>query len=79
MPRNNSPSDRLDPALSKRIEGEFQSLMVALDAALAEASPTTLEQVRKATDQLMRAAARIRLEVERLGRYRSCRPGEDRG
>lgn len=54
----------LDRALCDRVKERFHSLMVALDAAYTEASPETLDRLRSATDELMRAAARIRLEVE---------------
>jgi hypothetical protein len=45
---------------------EFEDVMKALDAAIEEPSQAALDELREATDHLMRAAARIRLEIERL-------------
>jgi hypothetical protein len=65
------PSNGLGPALSDRIEASFRNLVVALDAVAAAPAPEALDRLRAATDELMRAAARIRLEVERLAQERS--------
>jgi hypothetical protein len=69
--RASMPSNGLDPTLSDRIYGSIHNLTVALDAMFAEASPEALDRLRVATDELMRAAARIRLEVERLAQHRT--------
>ena len=61
-----SEVEGLTPALRNRITAEFNTLMAALDAAAAEPDPETLAELRTATDRLMRAVARIRLEAERL-------------
>jgi hypothetical protein len=65
----------IDPSLRSRVESEFRSLLAALDAAVAGPAPETLEQLRMATDRLMRATARVRLEVERLAASKSVGSG----
>jgi hypothetical protein len=57
-------------ALYERIEAEFRNLTAAFDAALAEPTPRALDDLRAATDGLMRAAAGIRLAVERAAQVR---------
>jgi hypothetical protein len=60
----------LTPSLRARIAAEFEEVTTALDTAIEEPSPAAFDDLRDATDQLMRAAARIRLEIERLEQNR---------
>jgi hypothetical protein len=70
----------IDLALRHRVEAEFGRLMPALEAAIDEPEPATLEQLRGATDRLMRAVARVRLELEDLAasEMAGSRPGVTR-
>jgi hypothetical protein len=63
MDRTRHAPKWLDPAARERIEAEFNRLIAALDRA-GEPTAETIEDVRRATDGLMRAAARIRLILE---------------
>jgi len=52
--------------LRDRVSGDVASFLVALDQLSSVGSATSAAELREATDRLMRSAARIRLEVERL-------------
>ena len=52
--------------LRDRVSGDVASFLVALDQLASVGSATSAAELREATDRLMRSAARIRLEVERL-------------
>lgn len=61
-----APVAPLDPAVRDRVTSDIASFLVALEAAGADPSMRNLDEVRSATDRLMRAAARTRLELERV-------------
>ena len=56
---------RIDPALRDRIELQFHDLMRTLDAALQQPTPQTYDEVRDASDRLMRASAALLLALSR--------------
>lgn len=58
--------DALDPALREKISAEIAAFLVAFDSSLGAPSNHRLQDLRDATDSLMRAAARIRIELELL-------------
>jgi hypothetical protein len=66
------PSERpardtlLTPELRRRVSSDVAAFLVALDHVVLEGSTESLAGLQEATDQLMRSAARTRLEVERL-------------
>jgi hypothetical protein len=57
----------LTPELSARIIGDIVQFLVAVDTASASSSPEMVAKLRSATDQIMRSAARLLLEIERRG------------
>jgi transposase-like protein len=64
----------LDFRLRAAITVEISAFLVALDDAMGEGKTEALQRLREATDRLLRAAARIRIELERpLGEPR--KPG----
>lgn len=54
---------KVDPALRDRIVQDAEALTDALDQAVANPAPATLDRLREAADQLMRATARVLLET----------------
>jgi hypothetical protein len=56
----------IDQALRERVEGDITVFLAAFDAALADDSPESRTRLREATDRLLRAGARTRIELERL-------------
>jgi hypothetical protein len=56
----------IDQALRERVEGDITAFLAAFDAALAGDSPESRTGLREATDRLLRAGARTRIELERL-------------
>jgi hypothetical protein len=56
----------IDRALRERVDGDISAFLVAFDAALAEDTIETRAELRQATDRLLRAGARTRIELERL-------------
>lgn len=58
---------RLDPQLRERVHSDISAFLVAFDAACGELSEDTGARLLEATDRLLRAAARTRIELERLG------------
>ena len=67
MGNNHGPSAQppLDPALRARLEFEFRDVLRALEAAMDQPTPDTYDQLRAATDGLMRAGAAILLALTR--------------
>ena len=60
---------------------EVSTFLVMFDAVMAQPSAVALDQLRTATDRLLRAAARIRIELERMlvaGAHRTNNPGRPR-
>ena len=55
----------LDFRLREAITVEISTFLVALDDAIGEGKAESLQRLREATDRLLRAAARIRIELER--------------
>jgi hypothetical protein len=56
----------IDLALRHRVEGDIAAFLAAFDAALNRDTPETRAELRQATDRLLRAGARTRIELERL-------------
>ncbi|MGH7113235.1 MAG: hypothetical protein ACREE9_01930 [Stellaceae bacterium] len=64
--RGKEASAFIDHALRERVEGDIAAFLAAFDAALAEDTPESRIGLREATDRLLRAGARTRIELERL-------------
>jgi hypothetical protein len=56
----------IDQALRARVEGDVTAFLAAFDAALADDTLESRTGLREATDRLLRAGARTRIELERL-------------
>jgi hypothetical protein len=56
----------IDRALRERVDGDILAFLAAFDAALAEDTIESRAELRQATDRLLRAGARTRIELERL-------------
>jgi hypothetical protein len=56
----------IDQALRERVEGDIAAFLAAFDAALAHDTSESRTGLREATDRLLRAGARTRIELERL-------------
>ena len=56
----------IDQALRDRVAGDITAFLTAFDAALAHDTPESRAGLRDATDRLLRAGARTRIELERL-------------
>jgi hypothetical protein len=56
----------IDHVLRERVDADIAAFLAAFDAALAHDSPETRAGLREATDRLLRAGARTRIELERL-------------
>jgi hypothetical protein len=56
----------IDLALRHRVETDIVSFLAAFDAALSRDTSETRAALREATDRLLRAGARTRIELERL-------------
>ena len=56
----------IDRALRERVEDDIAVFLTAFDAALAHDTPESRAGLRVATDRLLRAGARTRIELERL-------------
>jgi hypothetical protein len=56
----------IDRALRERVDGDIAVFLAAFDAALDRDTPETRTELREATDRLLRAGARTRIELERL-------------
>jgi hypothetical protein len=61
---NGAPTG-LDQALRDRVNEQIGIVEDALDAAVANPTDAALNELAEATDRLMRALARVLLEVER--------------
>jgi transposase-like protein len=59
------PGDGVNASLREMMTLEISAFLVALDAVLAQGDGDALRQLRTATDRLLRAAARVRVELER--------------
>jgi hypothetical protein len=56
----------IDRALRERVDGDISAFLAAFDAALANDTIESRAELREATDRLLRAGARTRIELERL-------------
>lgn len=56
----------IDHALRARVDGDIAAFLAAFDGALADDTPESRATLREATDRLLRAGARTRIELERL-------------
>jgi hypothetical protein len=56
----------IDHALRDRVDSDITAFLVAFDAALADDTPESRAGLRDATDRLLRAGARTRIQLERL-------------
>jgi hypothetical protein len=56
----------IDRALRERVDGDIAVFLAAFDAALDRDTLETRTELREATDRLLRAGARTRIELERL-------------
>lgn len=59
--------DVLDQSLRDRVDGAIADFKRSLDAAIAQPTPESLDQLREATDRVMRAGARVLIELGRRG------------
>ena len=56
----------LDLALRERVDADIAAFLAAFDSALADDTAESRALLREATDRLLRAGARTRIELERL-------------
>jgi hypothetical protein len=56
----------INRALRQRVDGDISAFLAAFDAALADDTIESRAGLREATDRLLRAGARTRIELERL-------------
>jgi hypothetical protein len=56
----------VDVALRQRVQADIEAFLAAFDAALNRDTSETRAELRQATDRLLRAGARTRIELERL-------------
>jgi hypothetical protein len=64
--RKDGNSTYIDQELRTRVDGDIAAFLAAFDAALAEDTQESRAALREATDRLLRAGARTRIELERL-------------
>ena len=64
-PRSSTASTPLG-LLRERVMGEIAAFLYVLDSATSQPDAKTLEDLRAASDRLMRAAARVRIELDRV-------------
>jgi hypothetical protein len=65
-PRRKDNGSYIDHELRSRVDNDIAAFLAAFDAALAEDTQTSRFGLREATDRLLRAGARTRIELERL-------------
>ena len=68
--RSSDERPALDPSLREGVVGRIQPFVDALDEAVANPEPETIEDLQEAADELMRAIARVMLELGRSGDVR---------
>ncbi|HEY1798745.1 MAG TPA: hypothetical protein VGG57_21720 [Stellaceae bacterium] len=64
--RNKDTGNFIDQELRDRVDGDIAAFLAAFDAALAGDTLESRAGLREATDRLLRAGARTRIELERL-------------
>ena len=62
---NVSDPSGIDPTLRDRVTENIRAVTDALEAAVANPDDDTLDELRKATSELMRALGRVLIEIER--------------
>ncbi len=65
-PRAKNGGAFIDRVLRERVDGDIAAFLAAFDAALDRDTSETRAELREATDRLLRAGARTRIELERL-------------
>lgn len=66
MPSAKEGSTFIDRVLRARVDGDIAAFLAAFDAALESDTVESRTHLREATDRLLRAGARTRIELERL-------------
>jgi hypothetical protein len=64
--RKEGAGSYIDQDLRARVDGDIAAFLAAFDAALVEDTRESRSGLREATDRLLRAGARTRIELERL-------------
>jgi hypothetical protein len=64
--RKDGAGSYIDKELRARVDGDITAFLAAFDAALAADTQESRSALREATDRLLRAGARTRIELERL-------------
>src|SRR6266566_4153580 len=64
--RKDGGGSYIDQELRARVDGDIAAFLAAFDAALLEDTQESRAALREATDRLLRAGARTRIELERL-------------
>lgn len=64
--KSRATASLIDRALRERVESDISAFLAAFDAALADDTAESRAGLREATDRLLRAGARTRIELERL-------------
>jgi hypothetical protein len=64
--RREGSGSYIDQELRARVDGDIAVFLAAFDAALLEDTQESRAALREATDRLLRAGARTRIELERL-------------
>jgi hypothetical protein len=65
-PQQHREGGAIDRALRERVHTDLTAFLAAFDAALADDTSESRAALREATDRLLRAGARTRIELERL-------------
>ena len=65
-PRKEGSASFIDSELRARVDADIAAFLAAFDGALAQDTPESRGALREATDRLLRAGARTRIELERL-------------
>jgi hypothetical protein len=65
-PRKEAGGSYIDRELRARVDADIAAFLAAFDGALAADTPDSRTALREATDRLLRAGARTRIELERL-------------
>ena len=78
VPRKDGGGSYIDKELRARVDGDIAAFLAAFDAALVQDTQESRSALREATDRLLRAGARTRIELERL-EARIPLPARDNG
>lgn len=65
MRENRDETAAFDPSLRERVLGRIEPFVDALDEAVVNPESETIEDLQEAADELMRAIARVVLELGR--------------